>query len=616
MTSTIISNPYASFLDTAAGPQWKKIGTNRRSGAAVPLFSIWSGQSIGLGELPDLKLLMDWFADTGMSVLQLLPLNDTGFNFTPYDAQSSFALDPMYLSLSDLKSIPSKSYKIKIEKLRKKFPAGKGRVDYSIKGAKLKLLWEIYTDTRTKFPAPFLHFCKNNAGWLDDYALYQIMKSLHSQSAWENWPEPIRRRNDSELDRLRKEHEQIYQFHVWMQWQLFEQFCDVRKYAAKKGILIMGDLPFLVARDSADVWAHQDYFRLDAVAGAPPDLYFAQGQRWGMPPYQWHSIERDGFQYVKDRLKYAEHFYDMYRIDHVVGMFRLWTIPVSEPIENAGKNGYFDPGDENIWYDHGKKIISVMVSNSTMLPCAEDLGVVPKACDQLLLEMAIPGMDVQRWKKDWGKTNSFKEPSSYRSHSVAVTSTHDMCPLAAWWRYEAGTVDSVRFQNECARYGVDFYSNINRLFDVEHSEYGRLRWRKAIRNKEQLAEQLHRAAESIPGLIELFESSFDEKDKFLHFLDIKPTPERMKKIDCTMIAKSLQKASESHSVFSIPLIQDWLSLDGEWLKSQNPWEQRVNTPGTMDKCNWSVVLPFSLEQLLDLKINAEIRNINQTSGRI
>jgi 4-alpha-glucanotransferase len=210
----------------------------------------------------------------------------------------------------------------------------------------------------------------------------------------------------------------------------------------------MGDLPFLVSRDSADVWSHQQYFKLELASGAPPDMLYAKGQRWGMPPYNWQAIEANKYDYLTEKLEFAENFYDLYRIDHVVGIFRVWTIPLSEPLEHSGISGSFDPAEEASWEDHGKKILSIMVKNANMLACAEDLGVVPACSYKILSELGIPGIDIQRWMRDWDKTYDFKKPDLYRYNSLATIATHDMSSLCAWWDFEAGTIDEELFMRK------------------------------------------------------------------------------------------------------------------------------------------------------------------------
>ena len=381
---------YNSFLASPTAKQWKKIGARRRAGVATPLFSIYSEKSIGIGEIPDLKLLVDWCRQAGLSIIQLLPLNDVGFEFRPYDAQSSMALDPMYLSLERLTGCDLKVFHDDMIFLRRQFPIDKKHVDYGIKKAKLELLWKVFQHKTTEKEAhAFTAFLKKNKGWIQDYALYKVMKEVHNYKGWMDWPLVYKVREKEALKKFLKSHKEQILFQQWLQWQLFLQMTDAKKYAAKAGVFLMGDIPFLVSRDSADVWAHQEYFKLDLSSGAPPDLYFSKGQRWGMPPYHWENIASDDYEYLIQKLQYAECFFDLYRIDHFVGMFRLWTIRLDEPSENAGMNGSFDPRDEKLWKEHGEKLLAVMLANTDMLPCAEDLGVVPKCSYEILADYKI-----------------------------------------------------------------------------------------------------------------------------------------------------------------------------------------------------------------------------------
>ena len=162
----------------------------------------------------------------------------------------------------------------------------------------------------------------------------------------------------------------------------------------------MGDIPFLVSKNSADVWAYKNYFKLDLSSGAPPDMYFSNGQRWGMPPYNWTNIAADNYAYIRHRLNYAQNFYNMFRIDHFVGLFRIWTIENKTPEEYGGMAGHFDPENENEWEHHGRTILSEMNQSTDMLPCAEDLGTVPVCSDKILKEFGVTGISVQRWEKN------------------------------------------------------------------------------------------------------------------------------------------------------------------------------------------------------------------------
>ena len=409
--------------------------------------------SVGIGDLVDIRLLVDLCEKTGCSIIQLLPMNEIGSTFCPYDAVSSFAIESSYVSL---RSVPhdNKQIKSKIDKINKEFPAGSGHVDYAIKEEKRQVLWDIFIHTAPKDPK-LNKFIESNKYWLNDYALYKALKSHNAGKPWYDWSEGYAYRDEDALSMFGDEHAKEIAFQKWVQWLLHKQFTSVKEYAGSKGVLIKGDLPILISRDSADVWSHPDYFKLDFAAGAPPDMYCSKGQRWGMPTYDWDKIAGDGYKYFKEKLGYAGNYYDILRIDHVVGLFRIWSIPYSDSIENEGMNGSFDPADEKIWGDHGREILSVISENTDMLLCAEDLGVIPKACPEMLKEFGIPGNEVQRWVKDWSVTHDFLAPGKYRAISVAMLSTHDTTNWAAWWENEAGTVDEALFIRKCRERGID-----------------------------------------------------------------------------------------------------------------------------------------------------------------
>ena len=636
-----------SFLKSLCGKQWKRIGLKRRAGVTTPLFSIYSSKSIGIGELPDLKLLADWCRSTGMSLIQLLPMNDVGLNFRPYDAHSSFALEPMYLALEELMEVNLKPFRSDLKSLRQKFPpgppksclgisatersgragppksylgisatersgrAGPPKVHYGVKAAKQNLLWQIFRKTNHKESKGFKRFLQENKYWLRDYTLFKVIKEKNQEKSWEMWEEDLKTRKQDALEKFEREHQEKILFHAWLQWQLYGQFQTVKKYAAEAGVFLMGDLPFLVSRDSADVWSHQDYFKLDFSAGAPPDAYVAKGQRWGMPPYHWQNISRDHYDYLVHKLHYAQNFYDLFRIDHVVGIFRLWTIPVREPLEHGGLNGFFDPSDEKEWEEHGRKILSLIALNTTMLPCAEDLGVVPECSYRVLEELGMPGMDVQRWMKHWGGTYEFKSAEQYRVHSIATLSSHDMSSFIGWWEFEAGTVDEDLFKRKCESRGIVFEEMKDKLFDLEKSFHGRLRWRREIESVGQLAGILGRRDEEIRDFIHLYLASYNEKARFYRYLGWEEESPALSRE--TLAKLALERISASASIFSVQLLQDWFSLDRSF--EYDPWDFRINFPGTMNEKNWTLMMPWPLEKMKKLTMNRRIKAIHLETKR-
>lgn len=605
--------PSYEYLKTSLSrKQWERIGAHRRSGVVAPLFSLYSSESSGIGEIPDLNLLVDWCNQTKMGIIQLLPMNDVGFSFRPYDAQSTFALEPMHLSLSHLRDVHIDQFKSSIESLKMDFPAGQTRVNYALKKAKCLLLRRIFDSVSPVKDKMFDEFKTSNSFWLEDYALYKTLKEKNNESSWESWSDALKNRMPDALSAIKEDFAADLEFHQWLQWHVFLQFKDAYAYAKQHHVLFMGDLPFLVSRDSADVWSHQDYFKLNLASGAPPDLLYSQGQRWGMPPYNWNAISNNNYNYLIEKLRYAENFYDLYRIDHVVGVFRVWTIPLNEPEETAGLNGSFDPKEEAAWEEHGRKLLRVMVENSKMLACAEDLGTVPDCSFRVLEEFGIPGIDVQRWMRDWGKSYSFKKPDEYRKNSLATIATHDMSGLIAWWLYEAQTVDALLFERRCSENQIAFETLKPALFDLKDSHHGRLRWKKEINTLEIFLEAIARPKESVLPLIDLFLGSINEKEQFVAFLGQEKDIFDRKK-SAAFVRAALEKVNQSASIFATQLIHDWLSLDD--LFETEPWETRINFPGTISGKNWSLTIPLSLEDLLSLPLNSVIAKINETGNR-
>ena len=598
---------YEDFLKSKTKDKWERFGAIKRAGVLAPLFSLYSENSAGIGEIPDIKLLAGWCEKCGMSIIQLLPLNDTGFDFTPYDSQSTFALDPIYLSIENLKYMDRGRFDKEIREIKEKFPAGNKRVDYGIKKAKLDLLRKIF-EARGEFSGDYESFCEKAYFWLEDYAAYKVIKDAQEQKNWENWDEKYRNRENKEVENIMSERKDDMVFYRWLQFELFEQMKDVKEYCNKKDIYILGDLPFLVSRDSADVWANRNYFKLGVSSGAPPDMYFAKGQRWGMPPYNWENIRGAGFDYLVEKVKYTENFYDMFRIDHFVGLFRLWTIDLSEPEETYGLNGVFDPEDESLWKEHGREILEVMTENSSMLPCAEDLGVVPQCSFEILEEFALPGMDVQRWTRDWGKTYEFLAPEKYRVNSAAIISSHDMTPFLLWWEKECGTVDAMLVEKLCEEKGLDYGYVKNRLFDPGKSSEKRLRFSGKIKTTEDIEATLGKGG-GAENFYNMFSEAAGEKDMFLKFGGAKKDANPKE-----VLKSALARVNEAASVFSINLIQDLLCL-GDYFNDWDKEDLRVNTPGMVDEKNWTIVMPLSLEQMIDSDLNGEIRKIYKDSGR-
>jgi 4-alpha-glucanotransferase len=588
---------------TISKDNWMNIGFKKRAGILIPLFTVYSKDSFGIGDLGDLKLIVDWAKSTANSIVQLLPMNEVGPLFCPYDALSSFALEPAYICLKDFYSLKEKQFS----------PVSHDNfyVDYAVKKEKLRLLWDVYLPQDLSAEIAFEDFQRENAYWLVDFALFKVLKDGYEGKPWYEWEERFKYRNREALREFWQENIEKITFQMWLQWILFKQFKSAQDYASKNGVLLKGDLPVLVSRDSADAWAHPGFFKLDFAAGAPADMYCAKGQRWGMPTYNWENISKDGYLYIKEKLRYAEKFYNILRIDHVVGLFRIWSIPYADLQENQGLNGFFDPVDENLWAGHGRKILSVLVENTKMLLCAEDLGVIPKCCTDTLFEFAIPGNDVQRWVKDWNIRHDFLSPGEYRQLSVAMLSTHDTTNWKSWWQYEAGTVDEGLLVRKCGDRQIDFSRIRLELFDPNFSFHGRLRWKKEIDCIDKLLCILGRKKEELKDFIELYENSYREKEKLWKLLAC-PGPVT-EEASSELLARVIQFTLNSRSIFCIHSIRDLLGLSEVFIG--DPYQYRINVPGTISPKNWSLRLPISLEQLLAHPVNQQIRKMVIDSNR-
>ncbi len=591
---------------------WKGIGSQKRSGVLVPLFSVYSRESIGIGDLDDLKLLIDWCARTGNSILQLLPMNEVGSVFCPYDSMSSFALEPMYLSLRSIKGAGKEILEEKSAVLRSKMqPGSSHRVDYSIKSWKMHLFWEIYLSCAKTLPKEFGEYCRANQYWLDDFALFCCLKYAQEGKGWFDWDEKYKRRDPAALQEVLAEHHGEIEFYKWLQWQLFLQFSRAKQYAASCGVLLKGDLPILVSMDSADVWAHPEYFNMHLVAGAPPDMYCAKGQRWGTPTYVWEKIFADNGAYLLEKLVYAENFYDILRVDHVVGLFRIWSIPANDPQENKGLNGFFDPRDEHLWGEHGRRILDFMLKNTPMLLCAEDLGVIPPVCTSTLRDLAIPGNDVQRWNKDWNVRHDFLPPGEYRQLAVSMLSTHDTTNWPAWWENEAGTVDAALFVRKCFEQQIRYADIEGRLFDMSRSHHGRLRWSESVGSVDALVAILGKPKEHLAFFIDLYLNSFLEKEKLWAQLGFaQPMREQS---DRRLVSAMMREVLASRSVFCINSLVDWLYVVDAF--RGDPYQFRINTPGTVTPENWTLDMPLSLEEMLTVEVCKPIKALVKESGR-
>jgi len=421
------------LLKTAAGKQWDHIGTTHHHGINIPLFSLHSSRSCGIGEYPDIMPLIIWCRSIGFDTIQLLPLNDTGPETSPYSALSAYALNPIHISPVRLpyalQDATLKQYVTDMQALNRKSQ----RIDYKTVQDKKDLFFRRYYNIFGKAltnRSAFVQFKKNNAFWLKEYAAFKALKVLHNWQSWESWPPQYKDPTDQLLNQPPPEIQEEADYQTFLQYLCFTQFNDVKKHAEDQHIHLKGDVPILINRESADVWFHRDLFLLDFAAGAPPDMYNHEGQKWGFPLYNWKTMAAQKYTWWISRLNVAAKLYHIYRIDHIVGFFRIWGIP----LPNLAKDGQFIPQDQNTWIPLGTSIMKVMLENCPMLPIGEDLGTVPPEVRLCLKNMGISGTKVMRWERRWEEDKGFIDPKDYPEASMTTLSTHDSETLDQWWK--------------------------------------------------------------------------------------------------------------------------------------------------------------------------------------
>lgn len=308
------------------------------SGTAVPLSALRSTDGFGIGEYPDLGSFARFCKQAGLSVLQILPVNDTGGDSSPYSTLSAFALHPVYLRLDTIEG--SGPVLAKYRGLRAQLQESR-RVKYNkVLETKAQVLREIFSRQKKPILASdaIAGFLQQNP-WVKIYAVYKVLKEQNGQKAWTEWSSY----RDIEVDTLNDIFNSLRDaafFHVWVQHECAKQLSRAAWEIDGLGLYLKGDLPILLNEDSADVWFHRHLFDTSQRAGAPPDMFSDDGQNWGFPIYNWQEMKKDGYAWWKRRVQFADTYYHAYRLDHILGFFRIWAIPRGN---HSGILGSFHP---------------------------------------------------------------------------------------------------------------------------------------------------------------------------------------------------------------------------------------------------------------------------------
>ncbi|MDE6288841.1 MAG: 4-alpha-glucanotransferase [Muribaculaceae bacterium] len=586
-------NPAADESTVVAGMRIiNPLSPWRGAGTAIPVFSLRSDEDFGVGDFYDLKKMIDWCRETGQNFLQILPINDTTMSHTwvdsyPYNANSCFALHPMYLRLEALGTLADKNRREYYEQHRRELNALE-EIDYeAVNKLKIEYFNEIFDQEGERVLASenFKKFVTENESWLTPYAAFCVLRDLNGTPVFSKWGQ-YAEYDKKKIDAFIKKHRRDIDYVMYLQYNLAKQLNEVHEYARAAGVAIKGDIPIGISRDSVDAWIYPRLFNMDCQAGAPPDDFSVLGQNWGFPTYNWEEMARDGFKWWKDRFRNMSQYFDAYRIDHVLGFFRIWQIPIDaihgllgafnpalpftidelrynydfwldvdlhttpyihesflgdffgEYTEEARERflysvgggryklkdpyktqravaDYFaeQPKDEkntrlcnallglidqvlfipdpyekdkyhprisaqftyiyrslndykrwcfdrlyndfyyrrhnDFWYGKAMWKLPPLIDATSMLTCAEDLGMIPGCVPAVLSALQILTLEIQRMPKD--PKTPFGNTWSYPYYSVCTTSTHDMGGIRAWWEDDRAV--SSRFFHEVLHEG-------------------------------------------------------------------------------------------------------------------------------------------------------------------
>jgi 4-alpha-glucanotransferase len=386
--------------------------------------------SFGIGDFGDeARGFIDFLAAAGQHLWQVLPLGPTGYGNSPYQSLSAFAGNTLLIAprqlIADGLLAPADVAHPELPEDHVEFEAVRKFKD----GLLAKTYENFKRESSSSLREEFAAFCETSAWWLDDYALFRALKDTQGGREWTAWDRDLSDRLPGALERARDELQNPIAAQKFCQFLFFRQWQALRDYARARDIRIVGDLPIFVAHDSADVWAHREYFKLDEtgkptmVAGVPPDYFSATGQLWGNPVYDWERLRAAGFKWWIDRVRFALEQFDFLRIDHFRGFAACWEIPAHE---TTAQNGQWIPTP-------GREVFAALTEALGDLPIiAENLGVITPDVESLREEFGFPGMRVLQFAFGSDAANVHL-PHNYKRDVTVYTGTHDNDTTAGWF---------------------------------------------------------------------------------------------------------------------------------------------------------------------------------------
>ncbi len=672
---SIVHDGFVHFMHAA----WRGAGVN------IPVFSLRSKKSLGTGEFTDIKLLVDWTKKTGMRMIQLLPVNDTTATHTwkdsyPYNAISAFALHPLYLNVEIIARKEDADIIRSLGKKRKQLN-DLAEIDYEeVMRYKWEIIKQLYHAQKKAFfeQEAYRQFMENNRHWLIPYAAYSYLRDTYNTSKYTEWKQysSYDKKAVEKLSSADQKHFDGIGIYYFIQFHLHTQLKEATGYAHTNGIMVKGDIPIGVNRYSCDAWMEPELFHMDMQAGAPPDDFAVKGQNWGFPTYNWERMQQDGYEWWRRRFKQMSNYFDAFRVDHVLGFFRIWSIPAHavegvmgrfvpaipvaaatfsekgilfdygrfcEPyitdavlyellgehrnlvkdfldlrqdgsyalkpsfstqrkveayfssldineenillqsalydlisnvilFEEEGSQqqqfhfrinientisfrhldgytqhqlkvlyvDYFFHRQEEVWATQAMYKLPALKKSTNMLVCGEDLGMVPRCVPEIMRQLGILSLEIQRMPKQ--ALAEFFNPANAPQLSVVTPSTHDMSTIRAWW--EENREETQHFFNN----------------EMQH-----------------------------PGQAPYYCEPWISKAIIIQHL-------------------------YSPAMWSVFLLQDLMGIDGK-IRRKNPAEERINVPA-IPRYYWRYRMHITLEQLLkENDFNNELISYIHSSGR-
>lgn len=443
------------------------------AGILAPLFAIRAEHDLGAGDTECLRQFADWAADAGFGLVQLLPVNEMGSDNSPYNAISSVAIEPATLFLSP-KTVPGlTAVALKRITKRERNKTGDGPVNWArlrkLIGASLESAFRNFFTNQIRGNSAqakkFEAFESREAAWLDGYALFRALMDTHHTECWDRWPEEVRTlavaRDWLAAQPLKKRRavEKRVRFFKYVQWVAFTQWRALKAHCDARGVALMGDVPVGVSYYSADVWSQPELFDLNWSGGAPPEPYFKDdafvvkwGQNWGVPLYRWEAMRTDNFAWWRQRVGKVREFFHLFRIDHVLGFYRIYGFPWRPErnteflplthdearLRTGGELPRYVPRDDSSQENKDAncgdgeerlRALSEVVGEHRLI--AEDLGAVPDYVRPSLASLGIPGFKIPMWEREWD--GRLTPGGDYPRLSVATYATHDHESLRALW---------------------------------------------------------------------------------------------------------------------------------------------------------------------------------------